>query len=253
MPTPFTHLETAQRMLVDEHIPSDIRTAIALQKPAFLLGNVAADARTSGDLTRESTHFYSYDKGITEHPWRVMVQQNPSLYHPTSLAHRVFIAGYVAHLTIDETWSLEMLGPHFVSREWGGSNAFRFLMLHMLLISMDERDYHALQSWQYSTLASAAPDHWLPFMNDHILTEWRDFISEQISPYGHSQTQEVLGKRINRTPAELRAMLDSPQIQSDLWANITPELLASVEADMYQHACEQLCVYWNETEALNSR
>ncbi len=247
MPTPFTHLETAQRMLIDEHIPLTIREALALQKPAFLLGNVAADARTNGDLTRESTHFYSYDRGITEHPWRVMVQQNPSLLRPHSEAQHVFIAGYVAHLTIDETWSLEMLGPHFVNRDWS-SNQFRFLMLHMLLISMDERDYKALQPWQASTLAHAVPDHWLPFMNDRILNEWRDFISEQISPEGDSQTLEVLGKRINKTPAELRATLDSPQLQNDLWGNITPEMLATVEASMYQHAWEQLLAYWNESE-----
>jgi len=252
MPTPFTHLETAQRMLVDEHIPAEIRLALALQKPAFLLGNVAADARTNGDLTRESTHFYSYDKGITEHPWRVMVQQNPGLFHPTSAAHRVFIAGYAAHLSVDETWSLEMLGPHFVKREWA-SNNFRFLMLHMLLIYMDERDYHALQPWQYATLASAEPDHWLPFMNDRILIDWRDFISQQISPVGDSQTLEVLGQRINKTPSELREMLDSSQLKSDLWGNITPELLANVESSMYQHACEQLCVYWAESEAPNNR
>jgi len=247
MPTPFTHLETAQRMLIDEHIPLAIRQELILQKPAFLLGNVAADARTNGDLTRESTHFYSYDRGITEHPWRVMVQKNPSLLHPASLAQRVFIAGYVAHLTIDETWSLEMLGPNFVNRDWG-SNQFRFLMLHMLLISMDERDYKRLQTWQSSTLAHATPNHWLPFMNDRILSEWRDFISEQISPEGSSQTLEVLGKRINKTPAELRATLDSPQLLSDLWGNVTPEMLATVEASMYQHAWEQLIVYWEESE-----
>ncbi len=252
MPTPFTHLETAQRMLTDEHIPLAIREALALQKPAFLLGNVAADARTNGDLTRESTHFYSYDRGITEHPWRVMVQQNPSLLHPNSEAQRVFIAGYVAHLTIDETWSLEMLGPHFVNQDWS-SNQFRFLMLHMLLISMDERDYKVLQVWQSLTLAKAAPDHWLPFMNDQILGEWRDFISEQIAPEGGSQTLEVLGKRINKTPAELRAILNSPQLLSDLWGNITPQLLATVEASMYQHAWEQLVAYWNESEVPANR
>ncbi len=252
MPTPFTHLETAQRLLIDEQIPSDIRSALAHEKSAFLLGSVAADARTNGDLTRESTHFYSYDKGITEHPWRVMLRENPDLYHPTSLAHRVFIAAYVAHLSIDETWSLEMLGPHFVNRDWGNS-AFRFMMLHVLLISMDERDYRALQPWQYPTLARAASSQWLPFMKDSILTQWRDFISEQIGPNGRSETLEVLGKRINKTPAELRAMLDSPQNQSDLWSNITPELLATIETSMYQHARKQLCIYWNESEPGNNR
>ena len=248
MPTPFTHLETAQRMLIDEQIPPEIRSALALEKPAFLLGSIAADARTNGDLTRESTHFYSYDKGITEHPWRVMLQQNPNLYEPTNLAHRVFVAAYVAHLTIDEVWSLQMLGPHFVRREWG-SNAFRFLMLHVLLITMDERDYGRLEVWEYPALVKAVPHHWLPFMSDKILIEWRDFIGSQISPDGRSETLEVLGKRINKSPAEMRAILDSRQNQTDLWSNISPDLFASVETEMYQQACEQLCVYWNESEA----
>lgn len=246
MPTPFTHLETAQRMLVDERIPANIRSVLNLQLPAFLLGNIAADARTNGDLTRESTHFYSYDRGITEHPWRVMLRQNPGLYHPTSPAHRAFVAGYVAHLTIDEIWSLEMLGPHFANHDWG-SNAFRFLMLHVLLITMDERDYKALQAWQSASLASAIPSHWLPFMNDAILTDWRDFISGQIPPAGDSQTLEVLGKRINRQPAELRAILDSPKTQADLWANIPPDAFATVESSMYKKACEELCMYWDES------
>ncbi len=245
MPTPFTHLETAQRLLTDQQVPPAIREAIALEKPAFLLGNVAADARTNGDLTRESTHFYSYDRGITEHPWRVMTKQNPGLFHPASLAHKAFVAGYVAHLTIDETWSLEMLGPNFANRDWG-SNHFRFLMLHMLLISMDERDYHALLPWQSPTLAAAIPGHWLPFMNDRILIDWRDFISSQIPPVGHSLTLEVLGKRINKTPAELRATLDSPQLENDLWANITHQTLAKVENSMYRQAREQMCIYWDE-------
>lgn len=247
MPTPFTHLETAQRLLIDEQVPLSIRTALMAGKSAFLLGNIAADARVNGDMNREDTHFYAYDKGIHDHPWRVMMQRNPDLLMPTSLAHRAFVAGYVAHLSIDEIWSLHMLGPHFAGREWG-TRSFRFLMLHILLIYMDERDYRLLQSWQSESLSLAEPAHWLPFMNDNILTGWRDLIGNQLQPKGSSKTLDVLGSRIDRRPEELAAILNSPQqMQSDLWDNISPDLLASVEHDMYQHACKQLCIYWDKS------
>lgn len=248
MPTPFTHLETAQHLLIDEQVPAATRAALAKHKPAFLLGNIAADARNNGNLTREATHFYSYDKRMTDHPWRVMLQQNPTLAHPATADQRAFVAGYVAHLSMDEIWSIHMLGPHFAEADWAAQN-IRFLMLHVLLIYMDERDYLKLEPWQPPTLAKAAPHHWLPFMSDETLNGWRDFIDEQITPGGTSQTLEVFGKRINKTPAELRAILDVPaQMQVGLWANVKPEIFATVEADMYAHARQQMNIYWAESE-----
>ncbi len=247
MPTPFTHLETAQRMLRDNEIPASIRVALAAEIPAFLLGTIAADARNSGDLKREDTHFYSYDRGIHERPWRVMLQTHPTLQNPASTAQRAFLAGYVAHLTIDEVWSLDMLGPHFVQREWG-TRGLRFLMLHIILVHMDERDYQLIENWQYNALAQAQPDHWAPFMSDGVLQEWRDFIAGQIAPEGTSQTLSVFGGRINKAPEELRAILDSPeQMQRDLWDNIAPAILAQVESTMYRRAREELCVFWEES------
>jgi hypothetical protein len=233
-------------MLRDESIPAAIRAALEAEKPAFLLGNIAADARNSGALKREDTHFYSYDKGIYERPWRVMLQTHPSLLSPSNAAQRTFLAGYVAHLTIDEVWSADMLGPHFVQRDWG-DRSLRFLMLHIILAHMDERDYRQLEDWQHPALEKAQPNHWTPFMSDAVLQEWRDFIAGQIAPEGTSQTLSVFGGRINKAPEELRAILDSPeQMQRDLWDNITPETLAGVESTMYRRACEELRVFWEE-------
>jgi len=248
MPTPFTHLESAQRLLEDDHIPPQTRAALADELPAFLLGNIAADARTESGLKREDTHFYSYDKGITEHPWRVMMHVHPSLETAHDSAQRAFLAGYVAHLSMDEWWSLHMLGPHFAAREWAPRQT-RFLMLHILLIYMDERDLNRLLPWQYETLSAAQPENWTPFMSDKILSDWRDFIARQIKEAGASETLAVLGSRINMQPPELRAILDSPaQMESDLWQHISPALLADVEADMYRHAREQMLAYWSESE-----
>jgi hypothetical protein len=244
MPTPFTHLETAQRLLVDPAVPADLRAALGAERGAFLLGNIAADARTGGGIKREDTHFYHYEHPLLDHPWRVMLQQHPALVPPHSVAHRAFLAGYVAHLSIDEWWSLYMLGPHFALRDWAPRST-RFFYLHILLIVMDERDLLRLEGWQHPALLTAQPHQWTPFLSDVILTDWRDFIGEQIRPGGESQTLAVFGGRINRTPAELRAILDSASIlDAEMWAHIPPALLEEIETGMYAHARTQMIRYW---------
>jgi hypothetical protein len=246
MPTPFTHLAQAQRLLTDPLLPTAIRSALQAACPAFLLGSVAADARTNGSLKREDTHFYSYDQGIHAHPWRVMMERFPQLWQQPSADAQAFLAGYVAHLSVDEIWSLDILGPHFAGRQWAPDRQ-RFLMLHVLLMVMDERDRALLEPWQAETLSQAAPEGWIPFMTDGLLAEWRDFIGGQLPPVGDSQTLAVFGQRINYTPAELRTLLDDAALlERDLWAHIPQTTLAAVEAQMYAHARQELMTYWSE-------
>lgn len=248
MPTPFTHLEIAQRLLHDAAIPQAIRRLLHAETGAFLLGNVAADARVGSGAPRDHTHFYMYGQDIVEHPWRVMMRANPSLMQPHNPAHRAFIAGYVAHLTVDETWSVQMVAPHFVGREWG-DRVLRFYMLHIILIYMDERDLALIENWQAEALCSAQPESWLPFASDDDLRAWQNLIYQQIKADGASLTLEILGERISKTPGEMRAFLDSrQQMQSHLWDHIPMTILAQVEAAMYAAARDQLITYFEETE-----
>lgn len=245
MPTPFTHLAVAQRLLVDGQLPEAVQRLIDAERPAFLLGNIAADARVSGNINREATHFYSYERPIDEHPWRVMLGKHPSLLTPHSAAQRAFLAGYVAHLSMDELWSIEMVRPHFFGAAWGDPK-LRFLMLHIILIYMDERDYRLLADWQRGMLCQAKPSDWTPFMDDATLRDWRDFIGEQIAP-GMSETLNVFGGRIRVSPEDLRAILDSPaRMRGDLWTHVPQALLADVEAHMYRHARAQMIRYCQE-------
>ena len=247
MPTPFTHLEVAQRLLTDDALPDDLLTHINEHGPAFLLGSVAADARVAAAAGREVTHFYRYDIPITEHPWRVMLNDHPTLQQANSPAHRVFLAGYVAHLAMDEAWNLKLVRPEFVEKEWDKPRAARFLALHLILIHMDERDENHLESWQPATLSQAQPDCWLPFMSDEVLCTWRDFISEQISPDGISQTINIFGERLRIPAQELRTMSqDKDQLQANLWDYVSQATLAHAETAIYYFLREQLCIYWEE-------
>jgi hypothetical protein len=59
---------------------------------------------------------------------------------------------------------------------------------------------------------------------------------------------QVLGQRVNRTPEEFRAVLDSPErLDADLWANVSQTLIEQVEAHMYAFAREQLLIFWSES------
>jgi hypothetical protein len=144
---------------------------------------------------------------------------------------------------MDEIWTIHMLEQHFVRHNWGAARSFRFVLLHALLIHMDERDLKLIEPWQHAALAAAAPDGWLPFIDDLTLHEWRDFIVEQIKPGGHSQTLAVFAPRVNKTVEELRAILDSPQQMRPLWENVPPEILVEVETRMYDHARDQMMIY----------
>ncbi len=246
MPTPFTHLHAAQRLLTDPHIPGASRQFLHGEHGAFLLGNIAADARVSSSSVRADTHFYQYDRPIVDHPWRVMLAQHATPQQADSAAQQAFLAGYVAHLSMDEFWTQEMLGPHFVERNWGTRES-RFVMLHILLIHMDERDRDSLPPEQEADLLTAQPHDWLPFMPDAVLAQWRDFIAGQIAPEGHSETLAIFGSRINKTPAQFRAILDSPlRMQNDLWNHIPQAELARIEQGMYAFAREQMTVYLAE-------
>ncbi|MCU0466470.1 MAG: zinc dependent phospholipase C family protein [Anaerolineae bacterium] len=244
MPTPFSHLAVAQRLLVDLAIPDPLRALLDRQRPAFLLGSVAADARVGNGMPRSTTHFYQYVQTMNEMPpWRIMLQANPSLWQPNDEAHEAFLAGYVAHLAMDEMWSRQMVGPYFLGGTWGDQQQ-RFVMLHVILIVLDERDERRLEPWQAEALRRAAPHQWLPFLPDINLIGWRDLIYGQIAPGGVSRTLEIFGARASKTPEELRALLDSPAEMNDaLWQYVPPDYLAAVEVGMYAHCVSQLVAY----------
>lgn len=245
MPTPFTHLAIATRLLNDPALPEDVRSLLTASLPAYWLGSVVADARPTPDADRETTHFYRYDRPMQDHPWRVMMQQNPGLMSPGSEAHRAFVAAYVAHLATDEYWSRYMLKPYFAQGDWGDGLRDRFFVLHFLLVYMDERDLADLPVSIPRLMKQCEPDNWLPFIPDRGIREWRDFIVSQIPD--HSQTLEIFGNRIQHPPHAMREKLDSTEwMQSRLWQHISPQLLQHIEDEMYSFAREQMCVYVRE-------
>lgn len=246
MPTPFTHLNIAQKILTDTQLLDEHRTFLGAHRGAYYLGSVAADARIEAADSRAATHFYTYTVKTNEHPWRVMLAQFPTLSHPQDASQRAFLAGYVAHLATDERWTLDMLDVHFAHGKWGESLRWRFYVLHFLLTYMDERDEKALLSDSALTLRQSHPHAWLPFMPDATLCSWRDYLAYQLET--QSETLAVMGSRIGHTPSEMRPKLDSSEwMNGSLWQHLSPATLAQIEGQMYDFSVEQLIQYLEET------
>lgn len=245
MPTPFTHLEITRRLLIDPALPAPYRDWLKEHIAAFQLGAIAADARVANGVGRETTHFFAYDQYMLEHPAKLMLDEYPALKSPHDDEHRAFIAGYVGHLATDEAWALKMVRPNFFAREWEGkSRADKFLALHLILIYMDERDEVQLEAWQAPSLLNAQAQHWLPFMSDAILCDWRDLVGNQIMPGGHSLTTKIFGDRILLQPQDLRLMLDDDADMLDrLWNHVPKACLSQVEEQIYAYTRDQICWY----------
>jgi hypothetical protein len=242
MPTPFTHLRITEKLAVDPQVPSVLRAMFQDERPAFLLGGIVADQKAFAGADRQVTHFYRYDKPMPDNPWREMFRKHPKLLQAQSDAHRAFMAAYVAHLAVDEYWSRYMLKPHFANGVWGEDLRWRFYVLHMLLVWMDERDEEALNQDTIGQLLQCQPNDWLPFMADGQICSWRDFIADQLQ--GTSQTVSIFAERIGTTVQDFRAMMDDEAwMQENLWQHITHELLADIEAKYYVFAREQMLMY----------
>ncbi len=247
MPTPFSHMVAISHLLTDPDVPPDVREALAEQRPAFVLGSVAPDARPDAEDPRLATHFYSYMRPFDKAPWRIMLDEHPQLAPPQGVAHRAFLAGYVAHLAMDEVWTVDMLAPHFANGDWGDGIKERFFVLHLLLIDMDDRDALRIPAWAPDALQRAAPTDWLPFIPQDVLVDWQQLIGQQIVPGGSSKTLEIFGGRVDREPEQLRELVDDADwMQRELWAHVSPAVLTSVEQEMYEHARDSLVDYWRE-------
>ncbi len=143
---------------------------------------------------------------------------------------------------------MDMLSVYFANGQWGDRQQ-RFLMLHVMLIGMDERDLGLLDERSWSAMHEATPGDWLPFLPPLVLREWGDLMYEQVKPNGYSKTFDIIAPRVSLTADELRAlMLDHERAERELWVHIPHSTLEQIEARMVESAREQMLTYLHESE-----
>ena len=205
------HLALAEEILHRPDLPPAARRLLIQQRGPFLLGHTAPDVQTVSGQARDETHFYAIPR-VTDHPaYETMFAIHPELAHaePLPPAQAAFVAGYVAHLLLDELWLTDVFQRYFL-RDWGPLRERMFLH-NVLRTWMDRQDQQRLNGSLIVPLRWTRPQGWLPFVADEFLQAWRDWLIEQLVP-GHTvQTAEVFAQRMGVPVAEVEAVMNSPQ------------------------------------------
>lgn len=235
MPTPFMHLHYAEkiRLAAVARYGADGRLPTLLDQswPAFYLGSVAPDCQELAGVPRTATHFYNVPPEPDNQAYPRMLAAYPELADPAQMApsQAVFVAAYAVHLLFDLVWFREILLPYFVeAMDKRVGYQQRHLIHNIVLTYLDLQAYDALPATAGGTLAAAAPDHWLPFVADEALRQWRDLLVAQLQPEGMPETVTIYAHRLRMSPAEFAADLENPAWMNEHVFSVVP--IAKVQA-----------------------
>ena len=244
MPTPFTHLALAAVILDGDDLPPVTARLLRAQRGAFLLGNVAPDVQTLSGQDRFETHFYTLPPTSNTPAQDVLFAAHPSLAKVAELPlpHAAFIAGYVAHLALDELWLRQVFVPFY--RESALPWTERVFQHNLLRAWVDRQDRARLNGYVAAALQETRPEEWLPFVSDEALVKWRDWIVEQLRPGQHVQTTDVFSQRMGIPAAEMEAVLASPAQMADrVFSRIPPGTLRAFRETGWAVSAEAVTRY----------
>lgn len=211
MPTPATHLALAGDILRRSDLLITARRLLTREPGPFLLGHTAPDVKAVSGQRREECHFYTIPRTSDRPAYEALFDAYPSLAHIEALPlpQVAFVAGYIAHLLLDELWLDEIFQRYFL-RDWGPLRE-RLFLHNVLRTWIDRREQESLDGTVTRTLREAEPDRWLPFVDDEHLHLWRDWLVDQLAPGRNMETAEVLARRMGISAAEVEAAARSGQ------------------------------------------
>lgn len=244
MPTPAVHLALAQKMLRREDLSAVVVEHLMEHRGAFLLGHTGPDVRSVSGQDREASHFYTVPRSSNRPARERLLSSHPSLARRDALTQPqiAFVAGYLAHLELDELW-LDEVFQVFVRGSWASLR--RRLFLHNVLRTW--LDYQAQENLGRNVaqaLQSVQPAGWLEFVRDADLREWRDWLVRQLAPGRRMETAEVFGERMGIPASEIDAVAQSPErMEESVFRHYPATALTSFQETGYERSVSLVQAY----------
>lgn len=211
MPTPFNHLSLAEAVRLDPRLPAGARRTLDRSRPAFLLGHTAPDYVSLAGRPRVESHLFEVPMADRRPAHRLLFDRHPDLAAAADLDpdQAAFLAGYIAHLWIDQAWIAYIFEPGFGPSVARGTFEQRLLDHNLLRAALDQEDLAGLPPRLGAVLRQAEPRRWLPFASDESLCRWRDNLASQLEPGGRPTTVEVFASRHGLEPRAFADRLSS--------------------------------------------
>ena len=239
------HLALAEEILGGNALSPAVRRLLTQQRGPFLLGHTVPDVQTISRQGREETHFYTIPRTTDCPAYETFFDAHPRLSHPETLlpAQAAFIAGYVAHLLLDELWLDDIFLRYFMGQEWASLHE-RLFLHNVLRTWMDRRDQQRLDGSVAAALREVELHGWLPFVGDEHLRVWRDWLAEQLDPAHSVETAQVFARRMGVAVSEVEEVLRSPQqMEERIFRHIPQAALHSFHDVGYEQSVELINRY----------
>lgn len=165
----------------------------------FVLGATAPDIRIITKFPRETYHFAQLDFSEIGTGKGSLLKTHPDLL-PNSITHnptRAFIAGYISHLILDESWITEMYRPYF-----GNNRVFmnpvygkvldRAFQLELDLISRNDSDL------VLSLLSQSTETVDVNFIPPKTQITWQKWVREHLKQDFTWERLRHMARRISR-------------------------------------------------------
>ena len=143
----------------------------------FLLGSTSPDIRVITRRQRQEYHFAPLDFDEVGAGVEGLFASHPHL-KPGSIDDpptQAFVAGYITHLIVDETWIAEMYRPFFGNSGVFEDDVVGKVMDRALQLELDRQAWESVNS-QIVSLAAFANGIDVGFISSETLSDWRDWV-----------------------------------------------------------------------------
>ena len=172
MPPLALHMGVARELAVVLRHP-----ALEADLGAYYLGSTTPDIRVITRWERERTHFFDLDRVEHQDGAEALFRVYPNLadaacLNPSTVA---FVAGYLSHLVMDETWIEYIYRPFFGAGSPMGGDVRANVMDRVLQYELDRRERSKKEVMEHVRRELAATDLevYVGFIDRDTLEQWR--------------------------------------------------------------------------------
>lgn len=232
MPNAQTHLSSVWHLLAQPPIQAAFPwLAEGCVRSALLLGAISPDARAMSGHPRAETHFFDIPMAGPGH--RALLREWPGLADAAALGeeHAAFVAGYITHLIMDQTWveMIVMPGLFVEGHVWGVEHP-SWRLYSLLMTYLEYRAAERVPARAITLLAQAEPRGWLPFVSDRHLTAWRDHVVAIIRAGGPRLISRMFAETNDLTAEEMEAIvLSEARMAEEVFGAIPREQVLAFE------------------------
>jgi hypothetical protein len=152
------------------------------ERGALYLGSTAPDIRVITRWDRRQTHFFDLDNFDEQSGVEGLFRAYPDLARPERLSPKTasFVAGYITHLVMDETWITQIYRPFFGERSPMGGRPWANIMDRAVQWSLDLRGRGDRELIKHIVAELARDELALQvgFLDEETLRRWHHLVRE---------------------------------------------------------------------------